>query len=409
MAFRPLTPARGQAIELSAEQRSVLACVNAGLGEADTCASTGLDPERVAALVQGLEDLHLLERYDEAQDDTAVVPTDPHASDTLPVGVEPWSGEAMPEGRTSSHDLRAPGSSRDAASLSSIPPGALSSVPPGSLSSLPPSSFSSRPAGSLSSLAPRSFSSRPPGSSSSIPSRRSRPPAADEVNYRRIYETRFRGLETSERMDAAAHVHGAELLALCLDPMPEVIAAVLDNARFGLDHARLIALQHKTPVGLELLARRAQLLHDSQVQRRLLSNLQTPENVLERVLRIKRLLDIYRLSIDRELPERNRTRVRSRLRPCFHSAEPEERAALVIKTEGRCLGALSGCTFDGRTTQILCNHSFMSSLFIQNLARFPATPAVLIAKLLRSPAVQRQPQLRLLLSRHPNAGGEGRR
>jgi len=183
---------------------------------------------------------------------------------------------------------------------------------------------------------------------------------------------------------------------------------VLDNLHFGLDHARVVAVHHKTPAGLEILARRAQLLRDHHVQRRLLQNLQTPDNVLERVLRLKRLLDIYRLSIDRDLPERNRLKVRARLRPSFANAEAEERAALIIKTEGRCLVGLSGCTFDARTTQILCNQSFLSTLFIQNLARFPATPPVLIAKLLRSPAVQRQPQLRALLLRHGNAGHDKR-
>ena len=130
---------------------------------------------------------------------------------------------------------------------------------------------------------------------------------------------------------------------------------------------------------------------------------------MERILRFKRLLDIYRLSIDRDLPERNRMRVRSRLRPYFANAEPEDRAALIIKTEGRCLISMTGCTFDAKTTQILCNQSFLSTLFIQNLARFPATPPVLLAKLLRSPPVQRQPQLRALLMRHGNVSSELKR
>jgi hypothetical protein len=131
--------------------------------------------------------------------------------------------------------------------------------------------------------------------------------------------------------------------------------------------------------------------------------------VLERIMRYKRLIDVYRLSIDRDLPERNRMRVRSRLRPCFMNSEPEERAALIIKTEGRCLLNLSGCTFDGRTTQILCSYSYTSSLFIQNLARFPGTPPVLLAKLMRSGPAMRQPQLRTLLLRHANMSGEWKR
>lgn len=375
-------PIRGSAGILSEEQESVLACKEAGLGADATSESTGLPPERVAAVLRDLVDLRLIEgdrselmppssgrlaepgstlELEDSDDDFAV-----EEEGALPEGIQPWSGEAMPEGSTSSHDLHAPSSAHD----------------PGSLSSLPPRR------------------SRPPTS---------RPPPMDEVNFRRIYETRFSELTVGEREDVAMHVAGSELFALCLDPSPQVIAGLLDNSHFGLDHARLIALHHKTPQGLEILARRAQLVRDNHVQRRLLQNLQTPETVLERILRYKRLIDVYRLSIDRDLPERNRMRVKSRLRPCFMNSEPEERAALIIKTEGRCLLGLSGCTFDGRTTQILCNYSYTSSLFIQNLARFPGTPPVLLAKLLRSGPALRQPQLRALLLRHANVSSEWKR
>ena len=132
-------------------------------------------------------------------------------------------------------------------------------------------------------------------------------------------------------------------------------------------------------------------------------------NVLERIVRSKPVLEVYRLSVDRELPERNRLRVRSRLGRGFAQAEPEERAALVIKTEGRCLINLPGATFDGRTSQILCNHTYSSALFVQNLARFPATPPVLLTKLLRSSPAKHQPQLRALLLRHPNMSAELKR
>lgn len=379
MTDRHLT--RGSAGLLSEEQESVLACVEAGLGEDATSESTGLPPERVAAVVRDLIDLRVIaEERRELSASRELVPSGStleleesddtfgfEAGEELPEGIEPWTGESMPEGTTSSHDLHAP-------SQAALDPGSVSSMPP--------------------------RRSRPPTS---------RPPPRDEVNYRRIYETRFSELTEGEREDVAMHVAGSELFALCLDPTPRVIAALLDNSHFGLDHARVVALHHKTPQGLEILARRAQLVRDSHVQRRLLQNLQTPEAVLERILRYKRLIDVYRLSIDRDLPERNRMRVRARLRPCFMNSEPEERAALIIKTEGRCLLGLSGCTFDGRTTQILCGHSYTSALFIQNLARFPGTPPVLLAKLLRSGPAQRQPQLRALILRHGNVGSEWKR
>ena len=234
-------------------------------------------------------------------------------------------------------------------------------------------------------------------------------PADAELNYRRLYETRFRDLPLGERELAARQASGSELFALCMDQAPQVLSALLENPTFGLAHARHAASHHHNDRGIEILARRAAFLRDSQVKRRLLQNPQTPDVVLERLLATERLPVIYRASIDRDLPERNRVRVRARLRPHFTRAEPEDRAALILKTEGRCLAHLAGCTFDARTTQILCNHSAFSTLFIQNLARFPATPPALIAKLLRSPMVQRQPPLRMSLMRHPNAGSEARR
>jgi hypothetical protein len=284
-------------------------------------------------------------------------------NDELPLGVEPWSGEEMPTGTASSRELYAPEAEHSAEAAPSLAPD----------------------------HEPQELS------------------PDEERNYRQIYESRFRQLDVGLREQAARHASGNILFALCLDPAPAVVSALLENPRFGLDHARRLAQHHPTDRGLEILARRAQFLRDSQVQRRVLGNIQTPDVVLDRVLRFKRLLDVYRLSIDRDLPERNRVRVRSRLRPIFTRAEPEDRATLIIKTEGRCLVCLAGCTFDARLTQLLCNHTIVSTLFIQNLARFGATPPQLISKLLRSPAVQRQPQLRALLSKHPNAGGDAKR
>ena len=287
--------------------------------------------------------------------------SDPAEASALPPGVEPWTGDDLPLGTASSHDLHAPAVDGGGADEDT---------------------------------------STPPDEGL---------PRDDELNYRRVYETRFRDLPLGERELAARQVSGSELFALCMDPTPQVVAGLLENPTFGLGHARCVASHHHNDRGLEILARRAAFLRDSQVKRRLLQNPHTPDVVLERILGMERLLAIYRASIDRDLPERNRARVRSRLRPHFARAEPEDRAALILKTEGRCLGYLAGCTFDARTTQVLCNHSAYSTLFIQNLARFSATPPALIAKLLRSPMVQRQPPLRMLLMRHPNAGSEARR
>ena len=91
------------------------------------------------------------------------------------------------------------------------------------------------------------------------------------------------------REEAARYASGSILFALCLDPAPTVVAALLDNPRFGLEHARSVAQHHPTDRGIEILARRAQLLRDSQVQRRVLANNQTPDVVIDRVLRYKRV------------------------------------------------------------------------------------------------------------------------
>jgi hypothetical protein len=290
---------------------------------------------------------------------------DDEAAAALPLGIEPWGGDDLPLGTASSHDLHAPNDDGTGADADLEPP---DEALPGQLL-----------------------------------------PADDELNYRRLYETRFRDLPLGARELGARQAKGSELFALCMDQAPQVIAALLENPTFGLAHARCVASHHHNDRGLEILARRAALLRDSQVKRRLLQNVHTPDVVLERILGMERLPAIYRASIDRDLPERNRTRVRARLRPHFTRAEPADRATLILKTEGRCLASLAGCTFDARTTQILCNHTAFSTLFIQNLARFPATPPALIMKLLRSPMVQRQPSLRALLMRHPNAGSDARR
>ena len=70
---------------------------------------------------------------------------------------------------------------------------------------------------------------------------------------------------------------------------------------------------------------------------------------------------------------------------------------------------LAGMTFDGRMTSLLASRSIHSTLLIQNLARFLATPSVLLAKLLKQPTVRRQPQLRTMLLRHPNMPSDMKR
>jgi hypothetical protein len=220
---------------------------------------------------------------------------------------------------------------------------------------------------------------------------------------RQLFETRLHPLPEDTRAGLAGTAVEPELSAFCFDPVPKVIARVLANPRCGLAHARLISAHHRNAAGFEALAARAEFLHDGDVQRFLLRNPQTPAHLLRSLLLKRRLSDLYRAGHDREASERTRGAARELLRERFAKGSPEERAELIIITEGRALVALSGLSLDGRTTALLCARPPASTLLIENLARWPATPPTLIAHLLTQPMVLRSPQLRTVLKRHPNA------
>jgi hypothetical protein len=220
---------------------------------------------------------------------------------------------------------------------------------------------------------------------------------------RQLFETRLHPLPEDTRAGLAGTAVEPELSAFCFDPVPQVIARVLSNPRCGLAHARLISAHHRNAVGFEALAARPEFLHDGDVQRFLLRNPQTPAHLLRSLLLKRRLSELYRVGHDREASERTRGAARELLRERFAKGSPEERAELIIITEGRALVALSGLSLDGRTTALLCARPPASTLLIENLARWPATPPTLIAHLLTQPMVLRSPQLRTVLKRHPNA------
>jgi hypothetical protein len=198
-------------------------------------------------------------------------------------------------------------------------------------------------------------------------------------------------------------------MALCYDADPQVIHSVLTNPKAGLDHARLIAFHHHTHIGLEMIGRRTDFIGDAMVQRRLLGNPQLPDTVLNRIVHPKLLSDVYKISINREIPERSRIKARGLLSKKFMLASADERAALIIKTEARCLLQLGECNLDARTTQILCGRSTYSLLFIQNFARWSATPPLLLKHLLKQPAVRQNFGLRKMLLNHPNVPAELKR
>ena len=231
----------------------------------------------------------------------------------------------------------------------------------------------------------------------------------EEGNYRKLFETRLHPLPPEEREALARTAIGSTAMALCFDPVPQVIARLMENSEVGFPHARLIARYHRTPQGLDAIFKRSEFPRDTQVQRYLLSNPMLSEPQLKRVLQPKPLVQVYKWALSRELPETNRIKVRQLLRSKWGVSDGEERANLVWSTEGRCLQYLVGLQLDSKATTLLCQRSIHSVMMIQSLARFTATPPPLLAHLARQPVVKRQPNLKTMIMQHPNCPSELKR
>jgi len=223
-----------------------------------------------------------------------------------------------------------------------------------------------------------------------------------EATHRQLFETRLRTRSEEERQRLAPVAEEPELSALCFDAVPAVIHRLLENPRTGLAHARLIAANHRNPVGLEALATRTAFLGDREVQRLLLRNSQCPETLSRRLLASRPLLQVYESCHGHDLPERHRQTARGVLRSRFSTASPDERVQLIVTTEGRVLGTLSGLTLDGRSVALFCARGTTSARLVENLASWSATPPPLVAHLLKQPLVRQSPALKALLCRHPN-------
>ncbi|XXF77734.1 hypothetical protein P2318_32500 [Myxococcaceae bacterium GXIMD 01537] len=228
-------------------------------------------------------------------------------------------------------------------------------------------------------------------------------------NYRQLFETRLHLLEKDARVALAHTAEDPELSALCFDPLPAVIQAVLENARVGLAHARLIARNHRNPVGLEALCARAAFAADAGVRRWLVRNPQLPASLFRRLWGTRRMLELNKVALDRDVPEPTRRTAREVLRQRFATGPAEEKVEFILQTEGRALTALSGLPVDSKTASLLCGRTYRSAMLVQNIARWSAAPPALVAHLLRQELVRRQPMLRTLLARHPNAPADAKR
>ena len=226
---------------------------------------------------------------------------------------------------------------------------------------------------------------------------------AEEGNWRRLFERELHPLPVDRRIELAATAQGNRLRALCFDPAPKVAAALFENAELGLEHARLLARHHRSSQGLTALSQEPAFVRDGQVQSELFRNPQTPEGLLQRILGSKRLDRLYALSGGRDATERVRRAAHQAFRRGFSKASAEERVQLILKTEGRCLAALSGVPLDGKAAALLCRRSLGSTLLVRNLARWPSTPPAVLQHLARQAIVQRSADLRNQILRHPNA------
>ncbi len=227
--------------------------------------------------------------------------------------------------------------------------------------------------------------------------------AARTATHRQLFEERLHARPVDERAALARVAAEPELSACCFDPTAEVIRAVLENPRAGSVHARLIASHHRTAAGLEALGGHAAFMNDDGVRRALLQNPLLPPALFRRLWSPRRLLEQYLVAASHDSPEQTRVMARDLLRTTFNQRTGEERTELILTTEGRCLASLVGLTLDSHAIAILCRRTYTSTLLIQNIARWSAAPPPLIAHLRRQDLVRRNPVLRQLLERHPNA------
>jgi hypothetical protein len=228
-------------------------------------------------------------------------------------------------------------------------------------------------------------------------------PLQASVDAMAIYVAEFASRPVEERIELAREAVAPQLSALCFDPSARVIAALLTNTRTGLAQARLIARHHRDAAGLEHLLANLAFARDEAVRRELLRNPQLQVPMLRRLWGPRRAIELWRLCTSREATELARTTLKELFRARFVAGEAEERVEVILKTEGRCLLALTTAPVDGRTVAMLCLRTYTSTLLVQNLARWGASPPMLLAHLLKQAIVRRSPPLRSLLLQHPNA------
>ena len=403
-----LVGANAARMRLSREERFLIAQINGRVSLAELGVSTGLGAERVGDLVAKL------------QGDGAVVLGEPQMSERI-VRREPpkpkedtWSPpivrqpepEPEPEPEPVAEEPVAEAAPEEAAAAAPPPPlddDGLPEVTPALADAFVEEAPSEAEA---SGEAPVELTD---AEASKVEKEDEESKATAERNYRQVYEHRWHPLPADARAAGAKEARGPDLYALCFDAEPAVIAAILENATVGLEHVRLIAQYHRTTTGLELVSRRSDWLRDTLIERRLLRNPMIGEIVLNRVMNPKLLLHTYKIAVDRDIPDITRVKVRTQLKTKWAKAPPEQRAELIQRTEARCLILMTGCTFDAKTTAILCGRPINSAMFVQSVAKFGAAPPGLLAHMIKQPFVRKNMALKKMLLSHPNMPGDAKR
>jgi hypothetical protein len=390
-------------VELSDEETLVMLGHFAGASPAALVESTGLAAPRIDAIVARLTSLGLIEAQP-----AELIPIEEEPAELIPIEDEPVATVpfAVEDPLTAEDDLVA---LLDSAMSGLLVSEVMPEAPPAGTGSAEGKPHDATVAGAAVVARPPAqgvVDDEPVELDVDEPGAET---AADTREYKRLFEAELHPRPTEERVALAGTVTGPRLFALCFDPDPSVIIALFDNTATTIEHARLIAFHHRTARGLDELAGRAAIAADTLVHRRLLRNPALNEAMVRRLMGTKRLLEIHKLSLDRDVPERTRGAARALFRTRFTTASPEERVDVVWSTEGRILTAMTGLTFDSRTTSILCSRTYASIMLIQSLARFPATPPALIGHLLRQPLVKRQVHLKNQLLQHPNTPSDAKR
>lgn len=199
------------------------------------------------------------------------------------------------------------------------------------------------------------------------------------------------------RVQSARTATATALDALCGDPSPQVITAVIANPGFGFRQARLIAAHHQTTTGLEMLP--PNVLADDGVRTGLLRNALASPALLQRALRVCQVQQLLPLLSGHECGAHARLPLGQVYQQKFQGLDPDAQAGFILTTEGRCLPYLGEVRLGadvGRKLCVLPDANF-TVLLIDNLTKFSGTPRSVLERLLRLPIVHRNPPRRAYL------------